>query len=77
MTLVSANWSGDTGMGYYPPDLKHADFVKRLLMYYKSGYDSKDIPLGSVKAYYEGNPNMLPGAQAVGFNSMNRNPRHN
>ena len=78
ITLVSEylvgelNWSGGTGTGYYPSDLKHADLVKRLLMC--QGSESRgDIPLGYVRAYI-GAPS--PSVVSVGVNTMNRNPRH-
>jgi len=62
-------------------DLKHADLVKRLLMYHQSGGDSWDIPLGSVRAYVQGSPN--PAPRSVGLTGlsldhiiMNRTPLH-
>jgi hypothetical protein len=69
------NWSGGTGTGYYFSGLKHADLIKRLLMFELANGIQADIPLGDVWAY--------PALQAqglsplsVGVNSMNRNPRH-
>ena len=44
------NWSGGTGTGYYPSGLKHADLVKRLLMYEFVTETQADIPLGNVWA---------------------------
>jgi len=75
--IGNLNWSGGGGgTGYYPHNLKHVDLIRRLLMYYQQGYDSRDIPLGSVRAYEQVPLN--PGLQPikVGVDSMNRNPRH-
>jgi len=76
------NWSGGTGTGYYPQDLKHADLLKRLLMYRYTGDNRVDIPLGGVKGYDPDSQSPLPLLISVGLTgstlyvSMNRNPSH-
>ena len=79
--LGSSNWSGGTGTGYYPPDLKHVDLIRRLLMYYQEGYKGYDISLGHVRAYAQGALNPSPIATgltglSLDFILMNRNPLH-
>jgi len=81
-TLVSKklvgedNWSGGEGTGYYSSNLKHADLVKRLLMYGAATGTQCDIPLGNVEAYLDDPYAQAPAMRAVGANAMNRNPRH-
>ena len=70
------NWSGGTGTGYYPSNLKHEDLIKRLLMYQFGNPDKADIPLGDVWAY----PDLqatTESPKSVGVGSMRtRTPHH-
>ena len=68
------NWSNGDGTGYYPPDLRHNDLIPRLLMYYKMGAKSHDIPLVGVKIHLDGTTSLY--TRKIGAYEMNRNPRH-
>ena len=83
MTVGSANWSGGTGTGYYPPDLAHSNLIKRLMMYgYKRDDEAEaDVPL--VDLEWPLTPVVLPDGNVsrtkalVGRMSMYfRNPEH-
>ena len=80
-TLVSKkwvgedNWSGGNGTGYYPSGLKHADLIKRLLMFESANGIQADIPLGDVCAYPDTNAQGF-SPLSVGVDSMKRNPSH-
>jgi len=78
--LVGAdNWSGGSGTGYYPRDLKHMDLIKVLLMYqYQGDSERGDIPLGNVMGYdpYDYTFPYVIKSLPIGLKSMNRQPRN-
>ena len=82
--LVGANnWSGGTGTGYHSPDMKHRDFIKRILMYYQAEPTIADIPLGDVigtYAFQQGHPETNTTPRHCGLDYMDfvvgRNPCH-
>ena len=71
----SSNWSGGEGTGYHDPGLKHAELVKRLLMFYTTNPQKWDIAIGNVSGTDPALPDPYPvgvGLDAMGF----REPRH-
>jgi hypothetical protein len=79
--LGSANWSGGTGTGYYPPGMTHSNLIKRLMMYGHQGGNEADVPLADLEwpltpiVFSDGSVSWIK--IRVGRNSMDtRTPRH-